>query len=560
MKWKVLVGVALLVWGLLGQADAQEIDARFEAPEMGLTAVDSSAQPGLSVDEQTSLLAGRPKLELSLAEAVRLTLRKNLNAQVRALDWVSAKSIVESAHAGYDPIFQSTTEANRFQGSTTSAINSAAGQFIQEKVKLDTSLSQVLPIGGSYNLSLSTERTKTNSPFSLLPESFSSTLTLAVNYPLLKDRGGKALKTPIKQAENNRDIAELQLRQELINAVAQTQNDYLDLILARQILELRLKSLSQAKNLLEIARAQERVGTIAPIEVLSAEAGVSTREEAVVVAEAAVLEAEDALRSSMNLPDSLAMWKIALIPSDSPGIPAPEPDFEAAVEQAFQIRPDYLQAKLNLENFLLELGLSRDQIRPQLDFTGSYSYIGNSRLKPTIKDDGNIGLAPEEGIFLTHIEDLLSLDNRAWSVSLTYSLPLRNRAARGKLQRDKLAYQKAMLQLRNLDLAIVTQVRTALRTIESSRKRLAAASITVRLQERQLEAEQKKFQVGTATSFDVLRFEEDLLSAQTGQREALVSLNRAVLALHQALGATLEVNHITIGGEGFQIASTGQSP
>ena len=106
--------------------------------------------------------------------------------------------------------------------------------------------------------------------------------------------------------------------------------------------------------------------------------------------------------------------------------------------------------------------------------------------------------------------------------------------------------ERALLQLRDLELNIVSVVRGFLRNIETNRQRVTAARVATELARRRLEAEQKKFQVGTSTSFDVLLFQERYVNAITVETQAVIDLNRAFLGLQQAVGVTLEVNGIRV--------------
>jgi outer membrane protein TolC len=444
-------------------------------------------------------------------------------------------------------VLQSELSGEGVQTSTTSGLQSTGGQFVSRDYQWTSSVVQALPIGGNVQLSFSSLRTESNSPFDLLPTSYNSALRATVNFPLLQNRGNRTLKTPIEQAEHRVELAELTLRDEVIGAVGQTQDDYLDLILARENLKVQQQSLELAQNLLEVAQAQERVGTLAPIEVLSAEAAVAAREEGVILAESAVLAAEDVLRASLNLPESLAMWRVGIVPTDVPGDVEPQPyELEQAVARALEMRPDYQQAKVGLRTQRLEVELQRDEARPQLDVVGSFGFVGNSQLGLGLGGDGEPVQVPQGGIFGSHFEDLLSLENFTWNLGLVVRQPLGNRAALSAYRVQKLELERQLLELRTLELGIVTEVRALLRSIETNRKRVAATRVAAELARRRLEAEQKKFEVGTSTSFDVLQFQEEYVRAATSQTQAIIDLNRSVLALQQALGLTLEANGIRI--------------
>jgi outer membrane protein len=488
----------------------------------------------------------RPQLQLSLAEAIQLAVSKNLGTRARAVERIEALVDVESAKAGFDPQFQSDLSGSGSRSSTTSGLQSTGGQVQQKNYSLSSSLTQALPIGGSLQLSADESRADSNARFALLPTTYSGSLTAALSFPLLKNRGNRSLKTPIDVAKDNLSIAELQLRLDTINIIATVQNDYLDLVLARENLKIQQQSLDLAKNQREIAQAQERVGTLAPIEVLSADAEVAANEEQIIVAESAVLQAEDVLRTALNLPENLSMWEVGIIPTDAPGFPQEKYDFSEVVQQALKTRPDYQQALLGLKIQRLNLDLARDRVQPELDVSGSFGFLGNSQLGVTLGPDGQPTTTAQGGIFSSQVEDLLSFSNFQWALGFSVKAPLGNRAALGTYRVNKLEIEKAMLNLRNLELSILSQIRLTLRSIETNRERIAAAKVATELAKRRLEAEQKKFEVGTSTSFNVSQFQERYVAAETAETQAIIDLNRSVLLLQQAVGVTLEANGVRI--------------
>jgi outer membrane protein len=565
MRKSVAAGLVALLWLGPAAVAAQDVELEAYPADEGLLGGPGSGRRGDPLPQELSMIdVTRPTLRLSLAEAVQLTLAKSLGTRIEQTERAIALAALSATRGGYDPLVQGSLEYDTSERSTTNVLESVSGKLSDTNITGRASVTQPLPIGGSVTVGFNTLRRDTSARTQALPEFYSSSLFATLNYPLLQNRGQKRLDTAIERAENVVEIADLDLRRQLITAVALTQNDYLDLILARENLEVQRESLVLARELLEIARAQERVGTLAPIEVLSAEAAVAAREENVIVAESAVLGAEDSLRTSLNLPESLAMWDVAIVPTDAPGLPDQAYDLEAAVRRAFEMRPDYLQTLVNLRSQRLDVELARNLTRPQLDAVLGAGLSGISQVGITGIDPntGNPIIGPQGSLLGSHFEDLLSLDNLQWSAGLNFRHFLGNRGALGDYRISKLEVERSLLQLRNIELGIVAEVRSLLRAIETNRKRVSATRVAAELARQRLEAEQRKFQVGTATSFDVLQFQERLTIAETAQTQAIIDLNRAVLGLQQSLGLTLDANGIVIenGRPRLALASTRPVP
>ena len=94
---------------------------------------------------------------------------------------------------------------------------------------------------------------------------------------------------------------------------------------------------------------------------------------------------------------------------------------------------------------------------------------------------------------------------------------------------------------------IRVEIRRAARSVESGTKRVAAARASVTLQRKKLEAEQRKFENGMSTSFNVLEFQEDLATAELSAVRAVLDYAKALVALERAKGVLLESRGLKFG-------------
>jgi outer membrane protein TolC len=125
--------------------------------------------------------------------------------------------------------------------------------------------------------------------------------------------------------------------------------------------------------------------------------------------------------------------------------------------------------------------------------------------------------------------DVLSSAFPTWTVGLTVGYPIGTSAAETSLARAKLQSSQAEMQLKNLNLQIVTQVRDIARQVQTNEKRVESASAFRELSERRLEAEQKKFAAGIETNFFVFQAQRDLSQARTDEARATADYNKSLV-------------------------------
>jgi len=205
------------------------------------------------------------------------------------------------------------------------------------------------------------------------------------------------------------------------------------------------------------------------------------------------------------------------------------PDMESAVSTALQHRPDLEQARLDLKSKEADLAFRRNQRRWGLNLNGSYGKVGI--------DVDNYG---------NSIDDLRRGANKDWQVTMALGIPIGNRQAIASFTDSEYALTQAGKGLETLELAARVQVRDAVRAVQTTLKRVKAAQVNVRLQKEKLSAEQKKFENGMSTSFQVLQFQNDLFTAQVRENLAMVDYNKAQVELERVQGTLLEARHVAV--------------
>jgi outer membrane protein len=470
----------------------------------------------------------RPKLELSLDDAVKRALENNADIAVERLDPEASAQSVREAQGAYDPFVTSNI-------SLRSVSEEASNQFSgAQTLETDTTvfnagLSQLLPTGGQFDVAFSNRRTETNNAFDLFNPSFNSGLNLTLTQPLLRDFRIDFARQQVRVAKKNREISDAQFRQVVVNTVAGVRHRYYDLLYAIDNLVAQRKSLDLAKKFLDENQIKVRVGTLAPLDVVAAESEVAGRDEQVILAEVALENAQDALKQSIFPQHAPETWNVDLVPTDQPSAEPVTVDGAAALAKALESRTDVLAARKAVESAQISVDFARNQKLPTADIVAAYgaSGVGGTRLE---RDDfGGEIIGRVEGGYNDALDQLLSRDFPTWTLGINLSYPIRNRTASARAARFQVSRDQAVASLRRLELNVAAEVRSVTRAVEANFKRVAATRAARVLQERRLDAEGKRFAAGMSTNFLVTQAQRDLAFAEVAELRAVADYRKSLV-------------------------------
>ncbi len=514
--------------------------------------------PSRALAQEGPPAAGGPGDEavaLTLDECLKASLENNLDIAVRRYDPLKSESLVTVQSSVFDPLITGNTSSQQSQRLLT--FFAGAPLSTDKTHNSSVAFEDPLVMGGRYRFQVGATDNRNLTGRGAPNTTFETTWQLTFTQPLLRNMGPDANRWQIVVARNNLGVSESQFRQTVMNALSDAEKAYWDLNFALMDLKTKQGSLQLAKDFLEQNRIKVRVGTLAPIEITQAEAGVADREEGVILAENAVRTAEDALRRIMNVPPESPMWSRPIRPADPPPLDEVTPVMPEAVTTSQANRPDLEQARLNLKSRETEMVHRRNQRRWGLDFQGAYGALGvgfdQFKIDPVTKDpitDPLTGLPiiDSNGSYGDSLEDLRERNQDNWSLSLNLTVPIGNRQAVASFTNAEYALQQARYDLQRLEQAARIEVRNAVRTVETNLKRVKAAQVNTRLQREKLEAEQKKFENGMSTSFQVLQFQTDLSSAETRENQAIIDFNKSRVELERVKGTLLQSKKIVVPG------------
>ena len=493
----------------------------------------------------------QPVMNLSLKEAIQLALQKNFDIQLSAMDTQSAYATLVGSYGIYN---FSLTEDLGFSASKARSLTSFRGSDSNNQ-DLSSTLSRKIFTGASVSTGLTLGRSATNSITSSLNPAFSNSWNLNVTQPILKNFGKLATERQIMINRNTLKIDEQTFETQVINTLVDVESKYWTLVSTYDALTVAEEAVKLALEQLEINKIKVEVGSLPEIEITSAEEGVATREAELVDAQAAVQRAMDQLKQAMVLED----WDVTLVPTEDLREPSGKQyNFESKLKEAYENRPELRQLDLQIANNDINIKYSRNQLRPELNFTALYNLSSDGGTF----NANEFAPTPPEGLplsFWSTLNDVFSGANRNWSVGATFVYTFGNDAARANLKNYNILRRQNLLRIEQTRYSVAVEVRSALRELEISSKQLDARRKALLLSEKQLEVERQKFQVGSSTNFQVLQYQNNLVTARYNVIVAQVRYSNALTELDRATGKLLASRSIDIQttGEGITGAAIG---
>jgi len=478
---------------------------------------------------------------LSVKDCIDLALKRNLDIVIERINPQIQEMEIFKEKAVFDPSFMLEVKNSKSSTEASSSISGAGGENIfsellslewedrleQEGLDFKSRIAKKIITGGKVELAFTTSEFKSNSFFQYNDKTYTSSLTLSLMQPLLRDFGITLNRTRLNIASNKHDMSADELKMKITTVVSEIQVTYWDLVSAIEEMSLRLQSLELAQNLLNRNRALVNAGRLPTVAILHAETGVASRKEGVLLAKNAARNAQDHLKRMIDLLDEPSHKEKTIFPSDKPVYVERKIKFADSYAIAQRNRPDLNQAKTALANQKLAFNLAKNQLLPKLDFLASYN-LNNSN------SHGD------------KIDDLLEGDTYSWEAGMALEIPLGTRLAKSQYTQEKMRLRMAEFELNNLKKEILLDVKEAVRQFKTSLERVKVTRSAGILAKKKLKAEEEKFKLGRSTTTNLLEFQEEMTIARTNENRALVDYQKSLIHWEAVTGQTIQNNNIEV--------------
>jgi len=476
---------------------------------------------------------------LTLEQAVQMAVEHNLNLKIQrfvpALDQFALGAIYGSA---YEPAFlasgKDTFTANPdtiIYGGQTPAQN-VDNQLYQFGIGGANGGNALTPWGLQYSLSSSLDKSAyqtfyTNgnpyAPYTL--DTTSASLNLI--QPLLKTFWIDTTRASILVAKKTIQYDECGFYLAVMTNISATEQAYYELNFAFENVRVQEDAVRLAEQLVAENRRKVQAGTLTDLDVAQSLSQLASGQAALLAAQQLVIQDENNLKALIT--DKYRdLYNVQLVPSEKL-LAVPEMfDLEASWQTAMAKRPDLLQAKIAVERLDVNRSLQKNQLYPELDLTGSY---------------GRAGLAGTIGGSYSQIPGNYY---PSYSYGVSLSVPLGNQAARNNYKAAQASVAQAQAIYQAQEQGILIQIQNTIEKAKSDFSQTKATHDALYYADQALQAEEKKLQVGTSTSFIVLQLQSNLTAARSAEIRALANYNEDLAQLAQFEGTILEKHHLTV--------------
>jgi outer membrane protein len=478
------------------------------------------------------------RLQLTVADAVRLTLLNDTQIRVSELQQDVQEHGIDRAQSAFDPTV--TTSFTSSHATATSITRLAGAPTLETKDgRGQISLHRTFVTGTALNIGFDAGRSTTNSSFASINPSFSSGITFGLSQPLLRGFGTFPHRAPLLMAESSSRQSRASLTAQLSAAVARAINTYWEVVEARENLAVQRQSLELAEATHKQKQRELELGVLSPLDIYGSEQGVASRKLAVIGLEYNLKRAQDQLRTIIgaDLDPEIRELPLELAESPAPEGELLEVDEAVAVARALERRPERVASREAAAMADINVRLSRDAVKPELSLNASYTYNGiagtelDTRVSPPVVISyGGLGDA---------LDQIRSRNFPNYSLSLQMTLPLRNRLAQAALADARIAQQQSRYTLRRQTQDITLEVRSALQQLTQSKLQMDAARFSRDIARKRLDAEQRKHELGLITVFFLLDAQNQLAEAEVALLHSQTSYQRAVTEVRRVTGDLL---------------------
>ena len=471
-----------------------------------------------------------PTVNLTEQEAVARATEKNLTLISERITPQTWDYQMAATRAAYAYTLTSSIANNSANTPTSNIFEGGASTTTQQQSWSGGATKQMWRGGGNYSLSWTNNRTKTSSTNSTCNPCFNSGFQGVFSQPLWRNFKIDATRGSVMTNEISQQIADLNLSAQEVSILSQVRNAYWELSYARYTVEAAQRSLELATKLVGDNRARVEIGTMAPIDVVQAQAEEANRKQQLVTAQANLRNNELALKRLIVSGTDDELWKAVIVPVDQPTITPQPVDLEAAVANALSRRIDLTTTKKNLEITDINLRVLENQTKPQLDLIGTLNLAGRAGTSIPLRDPitGDI-IVPPAGGYFDALRSVGAFDSPTWNVRLQFAYPLGTSAQEANLSRQQLLKQQTEANMKATELAVATEVTSAALAIRNSFEAMDATKVSRELSQQRLEAAQAKFDQGMATNYEVVQAQRDLVDARNLELRRLLDYQRALV-------------------------------
>ncbi len=465
--------------------------------------------------------ASQPKvLKIGLVDCIAYALKNNSEIKIEKIEPLISKQDIQIAQATFEPTlsFEGSLEDNKIESpSVLAGTHTRTGEFF-------FCIDGKLPPGTEYDIGFLNKRYKSNSAYLSVNPYYESEFAITVTQPLFKDFGTLVNRADIIIANNNLEKSNHNLKKELIDVISRVKVAYYSYVLAIEKYKTEQISLQRAEDLFQILQKRQKKGLASSLDLLEAKTSIAEREDTLLAIKWAVKLAEDNLKYEINLTEDLELWNAQIEPLDKPEFNKNPVDLVENLKTAFECRPDYEAAKIELKNQNIRIMVKKNAMLPTIDLVGSIGLNGLDK----------------------DYDGALKADYKKWTAGVSLSFPWGNKEAKGDYEKEYLAKKQLLISFEDLQQRIILEVRDAVRSVNIAEQKVATAKKRKDTQNKRYEAIKNRFREGLVSAHDMMDYQEDLSQAETNYIQTLVYYSESLINLDKITGVALAKNDIKL--------------
>ena len=477
---------------------------------------------GLSVLAPMSAAHAEP---VSLGDAIERTLSLSPAVQVQRVQVEGAQGDVRTARGAYDwaatvsygeafnktPDFSSTTFKETEDVVGSRSVSAGVGKAFRNGVQVDLSNT------------LETTRDKSVAPLGTVGQ---NTVALSVTIPLLKGFGTKAATATERAAQRTLEATRFTSGQEIASEIYNLAVLYWRSRALDQNTMILEETFGRARNTATVLKERLDRGLMAPVEYQRSLAELQLREIDVDEGRQQAHAGRSKLAAQMGQADQTALPTAAsAFPDPAPIAAMPPQNASGLTDYALAHRLDVKALEQQILVARINLYSAGDATRPQFDLNLTQSYkAARARYEHNEYEKFFYG----------------SERSPSTSVMLTWSYPLGNNAALGKVTSRRAAYKKLEFDLTNLRNAISSEVAIAFEKLRSSRLAYDKAVSSQKVMQEVADVTMSKLNRGEATMTDLISVENRLAEARLKVIDSQSNYAQALAELRFVTGLLVE--------------------
>jgi outer membrane protein len=475
-------------------------------------------------EDDVTLEAGAEPLSLASVFAVAVRVAPELEDAAFALEQARGEAAI--ADGRHDFTVVGGAQYQRSHGQAP--VPGVPGVVTEEDVTVKSGsigLRKLLPSNGTVEV-LGQGYGETSSDGTDDVQIYTAGILFRLTQPLLAGFGPASAYGDSDRARHHRDAA-------AIRRTARARQYAVTVVAAYWGLALSWKKLEVARLSLELARKQQsntadavKTGRLARAELLPAEQAMATREQDILAAELEVVDNSLALRQLVGL--EIAPAQLAVKTDEIPAVAPVEVDLAAAVAKAIEQSDELKAALVEDKGAKAALAGARRDDLPRVDLVleGGPSGTSSPLLDPTV--------SPSFGRAVKELDSGYTI-----GANLTVEVPLGGNTTGGVAAVNRAIARDAEFEVGVTRAAVAANIARVVYSVKANLLSAKLGEKAVSLAEQNVDAEQRKFEVGKSTTAEVIRRQDELEAARLRAASATVDYHVSLARLEAATGDIL---------------------